>query len=505
MLKDILWREARIALYLLQFSWRTVFSFRLVMLVLEDEAGLIDWFDWRMLGLGLCRAFFLVCFVLLSSMSEQPGQLMALFWGCPALVGLFVACLCGRRGIQIGERVRCRRVLIATLIASVILLLSSLYLESHLLAMFGAVIGGMCSMLLYVCWSARLSRLSGEEVAVYVAFGMALAGGILLVVNAVPNSAIFFLVGLGVLLAGPFMGGLSLGEEAPCDARSAQGSLAIEGKWGMRDLFSRTNVAALAIPFAYHFAVMTFVETSLFNRDVEGVLVALLSLLIVFCKPRLGASAMLKSCLPAIVASYLLVLALPSMSSTFAIISGSGLKLAEIFIWVAIINSARFDAAKGPVNMLVGVSCMFAGRGLAFVLSEALAMSPWNQPAVAAYVLVVFLILVYLFSFSEDFAVAFHAGGRDPVHAFEKNNNKQRTNGTLDRGRVLDEIARKYSLTVRERDVLGYLSQGRNRAYIAEALGISEGTVHVHATHLYQKLGIHGQQELITFVEKHES
>ena len=167
--KDILWREARIALYLLQFSWRTVFSFRLVMLVLEDEAGLIDWFDWRMLGLGLCRAFFLVCFVLLSSMSERPGQLMALFWGCPALVGLFVACLCGRRGIQIGESVRCRRVLIAALIASVILLLSSLYLESRLLAMFGAVIGGMCSMLLFVCWSARLSRLSGEEVAVYVA------------------------------------------------------------------------------------------------------------------------------------------------------------------------------------------------------------------------------------------------------------------------------------------------------------------------------------------------
>lgn len=304
------------------------------------------------------------------------------------------------------------------------------------------------------------------------------------------------------------MGGLLFGEEAPCDARSALAinqSLAVEGKWGTRDLFSRLNVAALAIPFAYHFAVMTFVETSLFNRDVEGVLVALLSLLIVFCKPRLGASAMLKSCLPAIVASYLLVLALPSMSSTFAIISGSGLKLAEIFIWVAIINSARSDAAKGPVNMLVGVSCMFAGRGLAFVLSEALAMSPWNQPTVAAYILVVFLILVYLFSFSEDFAVAFHAGGRGSAHALEKNSDKRGANSVLDRGRVLDEIARKHLLTARERDVLGYLSQGRNRTYIAEALGISEGTVHVHATHLYQKLGIHGQQELITFVERHES
>ena len=132
-------------------------------------------------------------------------------------------------------------------------------------------------------------------------------------------------------------------------------------------------------------------------------------------------------------------------------------------------------------------------------------MSPWNRPAVAAYILVVFLILVYLFSFSEDFAVAFHAGGRGPVRALEKNNDKRGANGVLDRGRVLDEIARKHLLTARERDVLGYLSQGRNRTYIAEAFGISEGTVHVHATHLYQKLGIHGQQELITFVERHES
>lgn len=54
------------------------------------------------------------------------------------------------------------------------------------------------------------------------------------------------------------------------------------------------------------------------------------------------------------------------------------------------------------------------------------------------------------------------------------------------------------NLTERERDVCELLVQGRDRAFIAGQLGLSEGTVKTHMQHVYQKLGVHSKQELIS-------
>lgn len=57
-------------------------------------------------------------------------------------------------------------------------------------------------------------------------------------------------------------------------------------------------------------------------------------------------------------------------------------------------------------------------------------------------------------------------------------------------------------LTPREAAVLPYLARGRDKQFISEALGISKGTVKTHVKHIYQKTGVHTQQELIDIVEK---
>ena len=59
-----------------------------------------------------------------------------------------------------------------------------------------------------------------------------------------------------------------------------------------------------------------------------------------------------------------------------------------------------------------------------------------------------------------------------------------------------EQIAREYDLTEREVDVLKLLAKGRSKAYIAEALVISENTVRGHARRLYAKLGVHTRDEL---------
>lgn len=59
----------------------------------------------------------------------------------------------------------------------------------------------------------------------------------------------------------------------------------------------------------------------------------------------------------------------------------------------------------------------------------------------------------------------------------------------------------EYDLTPREGEILSFLARGRNAKYIAEQLFVAERTIKTHAYHIYQKMGIHSQQELISIVE----
>ncbi|HIW76540.1 MULTISPECIES: response regulator transcription factor [Gordonibacter] len=64
-----------------------------------------------------------------------------------------------------------------------------------------------------------------------------------------------------------------------------------------------------------------------------------------------------------------------------------------------------------------------------------------------------------------------------------------------------EEIAETHELTNQETRIHTMLARGRNQHYIAEELFISPHTIKTHTYHIYKKLGIHSQQELIDMVE----
>lgn len=63
-------------------------------------------------------------------------------------------------------------------------------------------------------------------------------------------------------------------------------------------------------------------------------------------------------------------------------------------------------------------------------------------------------------------------------------------------------IAERFGLTRRESEILGLLLEGRSRDYIEKQLVLSKSTVKTHVRHIYEKTGVHGQQELLSLADE---
>lgn len=65
-------------------------------------------------------------------------------------------------------------------------------------------------------------------------------------------------------------------------------------------------------------------------------------------------------------------------------------------------------------------------------------------------------------------------------------------------------VANTYLLSRRESEVVYYLARGYKSSHIQQQLCISEGTAKTHIRHIYRKLNIHSQQDLIHLIDEVE-
>ncbi|MEI3548950.1 MAG: helix-turn-helix transcriptional regulator [Adlercreutzia sp.] len=66
-------------------------------------------------------------------------------------------------------------------------------------------------------------------------------------------------------------------------------------------------------------------------------------------------------------------------------------------------------------------------------------------------------------------------------------------------------VANTYLLSRRESEVMYYLARGYKSSHIQQQLYISEGTAKTHIRHIYRKLNIHSQQDLIHLIDEVEA
>ena len=68
---------------------------------------------------------------------------------------------------------------------------------------------------------------------------------------------------------------------------------------------------------------------------------------------------------------------------------------------------------------------------------------------------------------------------------------------------ICAEVAEKFSLSAREREILGLIARGSST--ISTKLVISPYTVNTHIRHIYEKMQIHKRSELLNYINLQRS
>lgn len=196
-----------------------------------------------------------------------------------------------------------------------------------------------------------------------------------------------------------------------------------------------------------------------------------------------------------------------SITLTFLVV-GAG--IFEIFTWIVLSTIARNAPAESVAAFAWGIALVdagtIAGSGVAYTVDT---FQGDQNVLVLVSATIVFLFVCYAFVALRQFsfersienvgpAPLINEGGADCDDSSDAQD-EATTTSAIDE--VLGSIVKKCRLTEREADIAGLLAQGRNARYIQDLLCVSYNTVRSHIKHIYSKMDVHSQQELISAFE----
>ena len=233
-----------------------------------------------------------------------------------------------------------------------------------------------------------------------------------------------------------------------------------------------------------------------FWANLLAALILLCSFLLI--KP-VSAVALFRLILPITAIGFVLYLISPSAFGEMALmISSVGRKFFDILTWILIAKTVQVFGFS-PLRYF---GFLTAAKNLGYALGLVLATFALGaldaqiiQIATFVPILLLALIVCFFWLFPE----------RTIDNLFNALSSDQNASRESSLGRNACAVAALHKLTPRETEVFLLMAKGRNLSVIMAKLHISKGTAHTHMTHVYQKLGVHGQQELIEMVEEFEA
>lgn len=419
-------------------------------------------------------------------------QMRALWLGSEAAT-LLVALICSKRAIErMGEAAVALGSGTCLFLGTAIIVFGPYFAAPDVLSQAGVVLTGVGSALLLVLLGVSLALEGAKALLIDVSLAL-LAASVL-------DTVIMLAVPVAQQLALALLPGLSAGLLVLSQSASAKSPVHLQRAGDERPRFSTVRVVALPAIVGVAFGLM--------QRLVEGVNAAnagsgdaatiasfaLSAVMIAFVALFLDARKLIKAiCFAAIPVMGIAFVMLPLFSDAREAIQGVcivGFNSFYFIVW-ALWADEREGAAL-PRRFTLGLLVLVGSESLGSLLGVPVVKAVEGSGAtlaVVSLVVVYCLLMAGIFSFNRSMRLAVDSS-------------ETRTAGSKD-SESLDACSERFGLSAREREVFEMLARGRNRAYISKALVVSDNTTRTHMKNVYRKLGVHSQQELIDFVERH--
>lgn len=378
----------------------------------------------------------------------------------------------------------------------------------------GSILVGLVGSSLEVLWVLKFLRLDNHDIQMYLLFVMAFSSLLSIGAGAMPQVMVivFSPAALAIavlLLFVPTRGGRAqktrIDDVAEGRSEGRVPSVATSrcSRKALRNLLIAylvySTVYNMFVSIVYAQVPASIASQARFWANFIAAVILLATFMVIH---QVSVKGLFRFVLPITVAGFVLYLTSPAVLGEAALmVAGVGRKLFDIMTLTLVVRAVCiFDLPSLEHRGLIEVAknlgyCV--GFMVAMVMFDAVNAGVLHLGTLLPALILV-LIVVFFWVFPEGrLDDLFDVLPEERPELGEAAREDDRANL---RDRV-DAVARAHALTPREREVAYYLACGRSAKVIVERLGISRSTVHAHTAHVYSKLGVHTQQELIDLVE----
>lgn len=207
--------------------------------------------------------------------------------------------------------------------------------------------------------------------------------------------------------------------------------------------------------------------------------------------------------------SFVLLAVLSPRADLSAMLAGATEGMLELILLLALVDlvgARNLNASRmfGCYLALVA-GTQLIGCGLAVLDHWLLPSASYSGVGLG---LVALFIITAVWLLNDKTVNAFLWEGRAEQSSEEVLEVKEPDSGDESRWPTFEEraqaVAKAFSLTARETEVMTLFAKGRSSSFIAEAFCVSNNTIRSHILHLYAKCDVHSRQELITLIDTWE-
>lgn len=240
--------------------------------------------------------------------------------------------------------------------------------------------------------------------------------------------------------------------------------------------------------------------------------VAAVFFIVVAARARLSADALYRASALLVFAGFLLVpLSFNGLdgpagfhASSMLLYAGSDCFSVLMYYLIAAVGSRNLAGALSTSAFAFAASWLGIGCGALLVQGVERLGALDGSSFLWSSAIVTFLFMTYNFLTMRGFSFEDAIQGVLPAHPAPTaalGDGEAESSDAPQLEEACNRVVERFGLTPREGDVLRLLARGRTSPVIQEKLFLSHNTVKTHVRHIYAKMDIHSQQELIDIVE----